>query len=188
MYRPIRQMPVESFSFLLRTADPAGLAPAARAAIHGADPELPVYDVMSLEKLFDVQGSPLRLIASLMVSFGVLALLLSSVGVYCIMAHSVSERKREIGVRVAMGAERAQVVWMFIRQSLWLAAIGMAIGSPAAFGLAKLLQGLFFGTRAADGAVFALAVLVIASSAALASWSAARRAAGIDPMAALREE
>jgi len=188
VYRPIRQMPVDSFSAVLRATDPSGLAPAARAAIHAVDAALPVYEVMSLEKLFDIQGSPLRLIASLMGSFGLLALLLSSVGVYSIMAHSVSERKREIGVRVAMGAGRRQVVWMFLRQSLWLAGIGALIGAPAAYGLAKLLQGLFFGMRAADGAVFGLAVLVIASSSALASWSAARRAAGIDPITTLREE
>jgi putative ABC transport system permease protein len=188
VYRPFRQVPVDSFCVLTRASDPAGLAPLARAAIHAVDAELPAYDVMTLDKLFRLQVSPVRLIASLMGSFGVLALILSSVGVYSIMAHSVSERKREIGVRMAMGAERRQVVWMFLRQSLWLAGMGMAIGAPAAFGLAKLLEGLFFGVHAWDVAVFAMAVLVITSSAALASWSAARRAAGIDPVTTLREE
>jgi putative ABC transport system permease protein len=188
VYRPFRQVPVDSFSVLLRTADPGALAAPAAAAIHAVDAELPVYDMMSLQKMFGLQVSPVRMIASLMGSFGVLALILSSVGVYSIMAHSVSERRREIGVRVAMGAERSQVVWMFIRQSLWLAGIGMAIGAPAAYGLARLLEGLFFGVHASDVGMFALAVLVITSSAALASFSAARRAAGIDPVATLREE
>ena len=188
LYRPMRQMPVDQFCVLARAANPGSVSAPVVAAIHTVDAELPVYDVMTLEKVFGLQVSPVRLIASLMGSFGVLALLLSSVGVYSIMAHSVSERKREIGVRVAMGAERRQVVWMFLRQSLWLAGIGMAVGAPAAFGLAKLLEGFFFGVHAADAAVFAMAVLVITSSAALASWSAARRAAGIDPVATLREE
>jgi len=188
LYRPMRQMPVDQFCVLARAANAGSVAAAVVAAIHTVDAELPVYDVMTLEKVFGLQVSPVRLIASLMGSFGVLALLLSSVGVYSIMAHSVSERKREIGVRVAMGAERRQVVWMFLRQSLWLAGIGMLIGAPAAFGLAKLLEGFLFGVHASDVAVFAMAVLVITSSAALASWSAARRAAGIDPVATLREE
>jgi putative ABC transport system permease protein len=188
MYRPIRQSPVDMFCVLLRASDPRGLTAPALASIHAIDPELPVYDVMTMEKLFGVQLAPVRLIASLMGSFGVLALILSSVGVYSIMAHAVSERKREIGVRMAMGAETSQVVWMFIRQSLTLTAVGMAIGGPAAFGFARLLEGLFFGVSASDGVVFTTAVLVIASAAALASWSAARRAAGIDPVATLREE
>jgi putative ABC transport system permease protein len=188
MYRPIRQAPVDSFCVVLRAANPAGLAAAALASIHAADPELPVYDVMTLEKLFSLQIAPVRLIASLMGSFGVLALILSSVGVYSIMAHAVSERKREIGVRMALGAATSTVVWMFIRQSLKLAAVGMVIGAPAAYGLARLLQGMFFGVSASDAAVFTMAVLVIASAAALATYSAARRAAGIDPVATLREE
>jgi putative ABC transport system permease protein len=188
VYRPMRQAPMSSFCLLLRASDPAGMSAAARAAIHSVDAALPVYEVMILEKVFRVKTSPMRLIASLMSSFGVLALLLSSVGVYSIMAHSVSERRREIGVRVAMGAERRQVVWMFLRHGLWLAGIGMALGLPAAYGLARVLEGLLLGVRASDVGMFALAILVITSSAALASWSAARRAAGIDPVATLREE
>jgi len=188
LYRPSRQMPVLQFCILLRAADPGRVAAPAVAAIHAVDSELPVYDVMTVEHAFGMKVSPVRVIASLMGSFGLLALLLSTVGVYSIMAHSVSERKREIGVRLAMGAERRQVVWMFLRQSLWLAGAGMLIGAPAAFGLAKLLEGRFFGVHASDAAVFTTAVVVITSSAALASWSAARRAAGIDPVATLREE
>jgi putative ABC transport system permease protein len=188
VYQPIRQAPADYFSILLRAADPPALTAPAVGAIHAIDPELPAYDVMTLEKLFRLQVSPVRLIASLMGSFGVLALLLSTVGVYSIMAHSVSERKREIGVRMAMGAQARSVVWMFIRQSLWLAAIGMTIGAPAAYGLARLLQGMFFGVSASDAAVFAMAVSVITSAAVLASFSAARRVAAIDPVATLREE
>ena len=188
VYRPMRQAPVSSFCLMLRARDPAGIAAAARAAIHSADAELPVYELMSLESAFRIKTAPMRLISSLMSSFGVLALLLSSIGVYSIMAHAVSERRREIGVRVAMGAKQSQVVWMFLRQGLGLAGIGTVVGLPAAYGLARVLEGLLFGVRASDGGMFALAVLVITSSAALASWSAARRAAGIDPVATLREE
>ncbi len=188
LYRPIRQMPTNQFCVLVRAADAGGMAAPVLTAIHSIDAELPVYNVMTLERVFGLKVSPVRLIASLMGSFGLLALILSSVGVYSIMAHSVSERKREIGVRVAIGAETSTVVWMFIRQSLTLAALGMAIGGPAAFGFAHLLEGLFFGVSASDAAVFTIAVLVITSAAALASYSAARRAAGIDPVATLREE
>jgi putative ABC transport system permease protein len=188
VYQPIRQAPGESFTVVLRTDDPRGVTAAALGSIHALDPELPAYDVMTMEKLFGMETAPVRLIASLMGSFGVLALILSSVGVYSIMAHAVSERKREIGVRMALGAAASTVVWMFIRQSVTLAAVGMAIGGPAAFGFARLLEGMFFGVSASDGAVFTTAVLAIASAAALASYTAARRAAGIDPVATLREE
>ena len=188
VYQPIRQVPVDSFYILLRTTDPYNVTAPALAAIHAIDAELPAYNVMTMEKLFRLQVAPVRLIASLMASFGVLALILSTVGVYSVMSHAVSERKREIGVRMAMGAETRTVVWMFIRQSLTLAAVGMAIGGPAAFGLARVLEGLFFGVRSSDAAVFTMAVLAIASAAALASYSAARRAAAIDPVATLREE
>jgi len=188
LYRPIRQMPTEQFCVLVRGANASGMAGRVVAAIHSIDPGLPVYDVMTLDRVFGMQVAPVRLIASLMGSFGVLALILSTVGVYSIMAHSVSERKREIGVRVAMGAEKRTVVWMFIRQSLALAGLGILVGAPAAFGLARLLEGLFFGVSASDVGVFTMAVLVITSAAGLASFSAARRAAGIDPVATLREE
>ncbi|MGA2186616.1 MAG: ABC transporter permease [Bryobacteraceae bacterium] len=188
VYQPIRQMPVDPFYILLRTSDPHNVTAPALAAIHAIDAELPAYNVMTMEKLFRLQVAPVRLIASVMASFGVLALILSTVGVYSVMSHAVSERKREIGVRMAMGAETRTLVWMFIRQSLTLAAVGMAIGGPAAFGLARVLEGLFYGVRSSDAAVFTMAVLAIASAAALASYSAARRAAGIDPVATLREE
>jgi len=124
----------------------------------------------------------------LMASFGVLALILSSVGVYSIMVHAVLERRHEIGVRMALGAMTSEVVWLFVRQSLTLAAIGVAIGMPAAFGLARLLEGRFFGVKASDAPTFAIALMIITLAAVAASYSAAQRAARLDPVATLREE
>jgi len=172
---------------LLRTSDPGKLIAAARAEIYAIDLDLPVYDAMSLEKLFGFQLAPVNLIAGLMASFGVLALILSSVGVYS-MVHAVSERRHEIGVRMALGAMTSEVVWLFVRQSLTLAAIGVAIGMPAAFGLARMLEGRFFGVKASDAPTFAIALLIITVAAVAASYSAAQRAARLDPVATLREE
>jgi len=188
LYRPIQQAAPGSFCLLLRTSDPGKLIAASRAEIHAIDPDLPVYDAMSLEKLFGLQLAPVNLIAGLMASFGVLALILSSVGVYSIMVHAVSERRHEIGVRMALGAMTSEVVWLFVRQSLTLAAIGVAIGMPAAFGLARMLEGRFFGVKASDAPTFAIALLIITVAAVAASYSAAQRAARLDPVATLREE
>src|SRR5258706_6701036 len=110
--RPIQQTAPDSFCLLLRTPDPGKWIAASRAEIHAIDPDLPVYDAMSLEKLFGIQLASVNLIAGLMASSGVLPLILSSVGVYSIMTHAPSDRRHEIGVRMALGATTSAVVWL----------------------------------------------------------------------------
>jgi putative ABC transport system permease protein len=188
LYRPIAQAAPFSFCLLLRSAEPRNLTAATRAVVHSVDPSQPVYNEMTLAKVFDVQLSPVNLIAGLMASFGVLALVLSSVGVYSILTHTVAERTHEIGVRMALGAMSSEVVRLFIRQSMILAGAGVVLGLPAAFGLAHLLEHMFFGVTASDPWTFATALLVIAATALIASYSATRRAAQLDPAVTLREE
>ena len=133
-----------------------------------------------------------RLIALLSGLFGALALVLSCVGLYGLLAYGVVQRERELGVRMALGARRVQVVWMVMREASWLIGVGILIGVPAAWDVAKLgasqIEGLLFGLKATDPATIAAAVFVLAAVAAVAAYLPARRASRVDPMVALRNE
>jgi putative ABC transport system permease protein len=180
VFRPFRQAAPDSFSLLLRSANPSGVAGSAIQAVRALDPAQPVYDAMTLDAQFRIGLAPVRMISSLMAAFGFLALLLAATGVYSVMANAVAERTREIGIRVALGAARTRVVRSLVAESMRTAGLGIALGLPLAWLLAGLLQGMFFGVSASDPAAFTKAVSIVVASALLASFSAARRAAGID--------
>jgi len=152
------------------------------------DRNLPVYDVQTLARYRYDRGAESRLGSTLLAIFGALALLLATIGVYAVMAFSVNERTREVGVRVALGAARAQVVAMFVREGLKLAVAGIVIGIALSVGVAKVLASLFLGLRVSDAIVFALGACLLSVAVLAACWIPARRAAGVDPMIALRSE
>jgi ABC-type antimicrobial peptide transport system permease subunit len=133
-----------------------------------------------------------RLIAMLSSCFGGLALLLASVGLYGLMAFTVVQRRNEMGIRMALGAQRGDVVSLVVREAMLLVVIGIAIGVPAALGVARLassqISGLLFGLEATDPFTFTAATLALASVAAFAAYLPARRASRVDPMLALRTE
>jgi len=164
------------------------LAPSLRKVIGEMDHNLPVYDVQTLARYRYDRGSESRLGSTLLAIFGALALLLATIGVYAVMAFAVNERTREIGVRVALGAARAQVVAMFLREGFRLAAIGVVIGVALSAGVAKVLASVFLGLRITDAVVFALGAGLLSLAVLAACWIPARRAAGVDPMIALRSE
>ena len=152
------------------------------------DPNIPVSNLETLDKQQQESLITERLVAALSAGFGMLATLLAAIGVYGVMAYVVAQRTREIGVRMALGAARSDVVWLVMKEVLALAAIGIAIGLPAALALAKLAKSQLFGIQPYDALNVALATAAIAFIAALSGYIPARRATLVDPMLALRWE
>ncbi len=175
--------------FLLRTsANPDAIIGMARQAVKEQDAALAVDSVDTVSRRLDRQLARERALATLSGYFGVLALLVAAVGLYGVVSYNVARRTREIGVRVALGALRRDVVWLMARESLVLVAAGIAIGLGAAWGLSRFVAALLFGVKPADGVAAAWAIATLLAVTALAAIMPAKRAAAIDPASALREE
>jgi putative ABC transport system permease protein len=159
-----------------------------RAIFRALDRDLPVYDVQSLAQYRYDRGAESRMGSTLLAIFGSLALLLATIGVYAVMAFAVGQRTREIGVRVALGAARRQILELFVGEGIRLALIGVVIGMALSAIVAGVLASAFLGIAVTDAVPFAGGAVVLGSAAILASWIPARRAARVDPMAALRSE
>jgi predicted permease len=173
----------------VRATDDAGaLVAAIRHEVRSLDPNLPVYNVKTFADQIDESIRQERLIATLSSFFGAFALLLAALGLYGVMAHAVARRTREIGVRMALGAQAGAVLWMVLRETLLLVFVGVAIGLPVALAATRLIKGLLFGLGANDPLTIALSVLAMLAVAALAGYLPARRAASVDPMTVLRHE
>ena len=168
--------------------DATPLAASVRGIIRSLDPTLPIYGVQTLAQYRHDRGSESRLGSTLLAIFGGLALMLATIGVYGVMAFSVGQRTREIGVRVALGAVRHQIISLFIGEGLRLAAVGLGIGLLLSVGVAKLLSSLFLGLSMSDAVGFVSAAIVLVGAMLAASWIPAQRAARVDPMSALRHE
>jgi predicted permease len=176
-------------AFYVRTAlDPAAMVPALRHKVAELDPAMPVYEVKTLERRLDETLATERLIATLSAAFGVLATLLASIGLYGVMAFVVARRSREIGLRMALGARRGQVVWLVMREVLTLLGAGLVVGVPAAYLLSRYVSSQLFGVQPADPSIGAIALLVLAGVALAAGFLPARRASTLDPVSALRYE
>jgi len=166
--------------------DPPGMEDHVRKALASVDPNLVLYNVDPYEKVVSGQFQQERMIATLTSLFGVLGLILASVGLYGVLAYMVEQRTSEIGLRMALGADRGQVTKMVMRGAFVQIGIGLAIGIPAAIAAGRLMTTQLFGVKPWDPIMLALAVLVLGFSAVLASAIPARRAAGVEPMVALR--
>jgi putative ABC transport system permease protein len=178
----------EAYVVVRASGAPMAALPAVRAQIAALDNKLPLYEIKSHERVIADRMAGLRLIAALMVMFGALALVLASVGVYGVMAYAVSQRTREIGVRVALGARPQDVLRLIVGQSLKLAAIGLAIGLPVALAIGRVMAGALFGVVALEPMTFVGFTLLLTGMALLAAYLPARRAMRVDPMLALRFE
>lgn len=188
-YLAAAQFPSQSMKVLLRTAgDPLALVPAVRETLARLDPELAPSEVTSLARLVDANVAQPRFNALVLAVFAALALTLAAVGLYGLLAHSVALRTREIGVRMALGARRSTVTGLVVRQGLRLFGTGLALGMAGSLAVTRVLSGLLFGVTATDPVSFLAAPLVLTATAAVAAFVPARRAAGVEPAAALRYE
>ena len=169
-------------------ADPESLVPALREEVRALDRELPAYDVKTLGRVVADSTAYRRLTMFLMAGFAAAALLLAGVGLYGVISYSVAQRTHEIGVRLALGAQRGDVLRLVVRQGMLLTLAGLAAGVACAFALTRLMSGLLYEVSATDPAVYALVSLLLAAVAFLASYVPARRATRVDPMEALRYE
>lgn len=192
VYRPIFQVQDHlAFAnvFELRTVgDPLSLSGEVRAAITQVDSKLPILNFTSLRVQTDDALKQEKLIAQLVSFFGLLALLLSCLGLYGMMAHTVVRRTNEIGIRMALGAERRDIIWMVLKESLLLLAFGLVVGLPASWGAAQLISNQLFGLKPSDPLTLLAAVTLLSLVAALAGYLPARRASRVDPLVALRYE
>jgi ABC-type antimicrobial peptide transport system permease subunit len=178
-----------AMTFEIRTAASASaILPAIRDAVQGVDTDLAVFDVRTQQQQVDSTMSRERLFVTLTSAFGVLALILACVGIYGILAQNVSRRTPEIGIRLALGATRANLVVMVLREASVLAMIGVAIGAAAAAALGRFVQAILFGVTPVDPIAIGGAVTAMLAMALLAGWLPARRASRLEPMAALRHE
>jgi predicted permease len=170
------------------TGEPAGLAAALRKAVSATDSEQPVHRIRTMEEALSVSGARRRLSALLTGSFAALALLLTAVGIYGVLAWTVSERTREIGVRLALGARTGDVLKLVIGQGLKLTLLGLAIGLTASLPAARAMKSLLYGVGAGDPTTFAVIALLVLFTALLACYLPARKATKVDPTDALRRE
>jgi predicted permease len=188
-YLPIGQHPMRGAAIMVRTEqDPRTLAPTVAAVVREVDPTLPLVDMRTQQEQIDRSVTRERLFAALATWLAVVALLLSAIGVYGLMAYSVARRTPEIGVRMALGAEAGAVRRMILFQSAVLGLIGVLVGAPAAAYGTRVLESLVFGIGSADPRAIAAAAAVMLATAIVAAYVPARRAASVDPIVALRAE
>jgi predicted permease len=202
-YASLRDDPPETFYTLYRQqskSEPSvtfevstpivesALVPILRSAVASVDKDLPLLDIRTQNAQIGDRTRQERIFASLTSGFGLLALILACIGIYGIMAYSVSRRTNEIGIRMALGAEREQVLRMVLGESAWIAMIGVAAGTIGALALARLIASMLYGLKSYDPLTFGSSAMLLLLVGLAASWIPARRAANLDPMRALRHE
>jgi putative ABC transport system permease protein len=174
---------------VIRTeTDPASLVAAVTNIVHTVDPKLPVTHVMTMDELLSDSVAQRRVSAALVVIFAVLALILATVGIYGVLSYAVSQRTQEIGIRMAVGAQRGDVQKMILGHTLKLTIMGIALGALASLGLTRFLRSLLFGVSAHDPAILAGVSCLLMAVALAAAYVPAQRAVRVDPLAALRSE
>jgi ABC-type antimicrobial peptide transport system permease subunit len=179
-----------SFAFFeIRTqADPASVSASLRTIVRETNSALLPIDIKTMPGLVDDSLHTDRFIARLAGVFGLLAMLLASIGLYGIMTYTVARRTRDIGIRMALGAQRGAVLWLVLRETLLLVLMGVAVGLPVAFAGTHLLKSMLFGLGLVDPVAIVVSTMALAAVAALAGFLPARRAMRVDPMIALRYE
>jgi len=187
IYMPLSQRHESGTTLYVRSRVPAAtLVPQIRREIQRLEPNLPLPDVQTVSQAIRTQLYPQRMGANLLAGFGGLALVLASLGVYGVLAFSISRRRHELGIRMAIGADRRSIFALVIREGLALVGIGLAMGMIAAANLTHLLANFLFGVSALDAVTFAMVPAILAIVALVACYLPARRATRVDPVVALR--
>jgi putative ABC transport system permease protein len=186
-YLPVQQMGQRSGAFVVRAStDGAALGRSIEAAIQEIDPNLPLFNIQSMDRIVEAAIGNERLTMVLLIGFAALALLMAAIGVFGVTAYSVSQRTHEVGIRMALGANRGSVLALVLRQEIGACLGGIAIGVVGAFFLASLLESLLYGVTARDAATLSIAAVVLFMVTIVACVIPARRATRVDPMTALR--
>lgn len=189
MYVPFYQNASRDMTFVIRTqSDPKSMTSAVREQIYGIDKDQPVYNVKAMEEIVSGSAFLNRFSMSLLGIFAALALILSAIGIYSLIAYSVTQRTHEIGIRMALGARPRDVLALFVKQGLVLALIGVVIGALVAFGTTRFLSSLLFGVSTSDVTTFAVTAVLLVLVVLVASYFPARKATKVDPMIAFRSE
>jgi ABC-type antimicrobial peptide transport system permease subunit len=174
---------------VLRTTLPlASIVPVVQGAVRGMDPTLPIVQLRTMESVFGDSVARQRFLSQLLAIFAVVALVLAAIGTYGVLSYLVTERRREIGIRVALGASAAGIVRLVLRQGMTLTVVGIGVGIVGALGLARVTRSLLFGVTPNDPATYAAVSVVIAAVALLACLVPAQRAVRVDPLVAIRDE
>jgi predicted permease len=190
-YLPLSQLsqPVQMLRFAVRTdRDPETMSDSARNAIKEFNSEMPINSIRTLDRLMDSTIYNEIIIAKLSTFFGVLALVLASIGLYGVMSYTIASRTRELGVRIALGAQRTNVLGMVMKEAMLLVIIGLGVGIPAALAASRVIHSMLYGLTPHDPAAMAIVVLLLCIVAAIAGFIPARRATKVDPIVALRYE
>ena len=188
-YLSYGQSRTSRMTIFVRTAgDPSALAPSVRNAVRRVAPRDPIYDIRPMTARVATASAQARFSATLLAAFAAVALLLAVMGIYGVLSFAVAQRTREIGIRMALGADRASVRRLVVREGALLAAVGVTLGLALAVALTQFLRTMLFGVAPTDPATYVVMVAVLGGAALLASWIPARAAAKVDPVVALRRE
>jgi putative ABC transport system permease protein len=188
-YLPVTQTGQRSGAFVLRTdGNPAMLGRSIEAAIRDIDPNLPLFNIQTMNEIIDASIGNERLTMVLLIGFAALALLMAAIGVFGVTSYSVSQRTHELGIRMALGANRGSVLGLVLRQEMGACLIGIVLGVIGALFMASLLESLLFGVTSRDSVTLSIAAIVLLGVTAIACVIPAQRATRVDPMTALRLE
>jgi len=189
MFGPLSQQPIGSLSIMVRTAgDPLALVEPVRSLVSGLDPDIPVARINTLESRVDEASLELVIIGGMFTIFGIVALILASIGLYAVMAFSVRRRTAEVGIRMALGADRGKIIRLIVSQGTVPLGIALMVGLVLAVGLGQAISTFLFDVSAMDPLTFVGIPIVLVLVSLVALLVPARRAAGIAPVIALREE
>jgi putative ABC transport system permease protein len=166
----------------------SAISAAIRSGVHDLDPEMPIYDLSTMDQTLAESVSQPRFYMALLAAFAGLALLLAALGIYGVISYVVSQRTRELGIRIALGATRERVMGLVLRQGMMLTVAGVVIGSFGAFWVTRVISKLLYGVTTGDPMTFAAVAAVLLGVAWVASYLPARRAARVDPVIAMRAE